>query len=125
MNQMENMLEKVLNLTENGGLKWSTTVNPDAFLTVLGRQSVVISKDADSGRDEDFYTLEVRNSGGSPIAALRSRSYELSRMPPDRQDGIRRKMKKVFDYASESAVSNGLAEIIDKLDELIGELERA
>ena len=124
MNQMENMLEKVLNLTENGGLKWSTTVNPDAFLTVLGRQSVVISKHTASGWD-DVYMLEVLNSGGSPIAALRSMSYELSRMPPDYQDGVRRKMKKVFDYASESAVSNGLAEIIDKLDELMGELERA
>lgn len=121
---MENMLEKVLNLTENGGLKWSTTVNPDAFLTVLGRQSVVISKHTASGWD-DVYMLEVLNSGGSPIAALRSMSYELSRMPPDYQDGVRRKMKKVFDYASESAVSNGLAEIIDKLDELMGELERA
>ena len=124
MNQMENMLEKVLNLTENGRLKWSTTVNPDAFLTVLGRQSVVISKHAASGW-EDAYMLEVRNSGGSPIAALRSRSYELSRMPPDRQDGIRLKMEKVFDHASETAASNGLAEIIDKLDEMIGELERA
>ncbi len=124
MNQMESMLEKVLNLTESGGLKWSTTVNPHAFLTVLGRQSVVISKHAASGWD-DVYMLEVRNSGGSPIAALRSRSYELSRMPQHHHDGIRLKLEKVFDCASESAVSNGLAEIIDKLDEMIGELEKA
>ena len=124
MTQMENMLEKVLKLTEKGKLKWSTTVNPQAFLTVLGRQSVVISKHT-AGGWEDVYMLEVRNSGGLPIAALRSQSYKLAQTPPERRDETGRKMKKVFDCANESAVFNGLAEIIDKLDELIGESNRA
>ena len=53
MTQMENMLEKVLKLTEKGKLKWSTTVNPQAFLTVLGRQSVVISKHTAGGWEDD------------------------------------------------------------------------
>ena len=114
------MIEKVLNLTEKGKLKWSTTVSPQAFLTVLGKQSVVISKHIVSGW-EDVYILEVRNSGGLPIAAFRSESYQTAQMTPARRDEVKGMMKKVFDCASESAVVNGLAEFIDKLDEMIAE----
>ena len=124
MTQMENMIEKVWNLTEKGKLKWSITVNPRAFRAALGKQSVAISKHVVSGW-EDVYILEVRNHMGLPIAALRSESYQTAQMSPDRRDEVKRKMKEVFDCASESAVVNGLAEIIDKLDEMIAESNRS
>ena len=124
MTQMENMIEKVLSLTEKGKVKWSTTASPQAFRARLGKQSVAISKHVVSGW-EDVYMLEVRNHVGLPIAAFRSESYQTAQMSPDRRDEVKGMMKKVFDCASESAVVNGLAEIIDKLDEMIAESNRS
>ena len=124
MTQMEKTLEKVLTLTEKGKMEWLVTVNPRAFNAKLGKQSVAISKHVVSGW-EDVYILEVRNYMGLPIAALRSESYQTAQMTPDRRDEVKGMMKKVFDCASESAVVNGLAEFIDKLDEMIAESNRA
>ena len=124
MTQMEKTLEKVLTLTEKGKMEWLVTVSPRVFSAKLGKQSVAISKHVVSGW-EDVYMLEVRNHMGLPIAAFRSESYQTAQMSPDRRDEVKGMMKKVFDCASESAVVNGLAEFIDKLDEMIAESNRA
>ena len=80
-NSMEKVLKKVLDLTEKDKLTWRTTVNPNAFLTVLGNQAVVIDRRF-GGLPDPQYKLEVRNSGGSTIALLLSGEYSPTQQTP-------------------------------------------
>ena len=122
MTQMEVLLEKVLELTKNDKITWHTTVNTDAFLTVRGNQSVVIVRRS-GGLPDPEYKLEVRNSGGSPVASLRSDEYSPSQQTPLLSER-RQQMEQLFKLARKSAVDSGLREVIERLDELIEDLEK-
>ena len=121
--QIEDVLKKVLDRTISGKLTWQTTVNPQAFLTVLGRQAVVISKQS-GGIPDPEYKLEVRNSGGSTIAMLLSGEYSPTRQTPVQISKRRQMMEKLFERAQASAIDSGLRDLIEKLDELIEDLEK-
>lgn len=123
MTQMETLLEKVLELTKSNQVTWHTTVNPDAFLTVLGNKSVVIARRS-SGLPDPEYKLEVRNSGGSPIALLLSGEYSPSQQTPLQVPERSQQMGRLFDLARRSAVDDGLREVIERLDKLIEDMEK-
>ena len=123
MTQIEDLLRKVLELTEGNKIKWRTTVNSDAFLTVLGNQSVVIARRS-GGLPDPGYKLEVRNSGGSPIALLLSGEYSPVQQTPIQIPHRRQMMERLFELARKSAVDEGLKEVIERLDKLIEDLEK-
>ena len=123
MNHIEDILRKVLKLTESNKIKWRTTVNPQSFLTVLGNQTIVIDKRS-GGLSDPLYKLELRNSGGSPIALLLSAEYSPSQQTPIQIPERRQQMERLFELASRSAVDNGLREVIERLDKLIEDLEK-
>ena len=123
MNQIEDLLQKLLQLTENKKIKWRTTVDPQAFLTVQGNQSIVIRKRT-GGLPEPQYRLEVRNSGGSTIASLPSAEYHPTQQTPTPMSERRQRMAQLFDLASRSAVNDGLRDVIERLDKLIEDLEK-
>ena len=121
--QMEQLLEGILDRTNRNRITWHTTVNSQAFLTVLGSQSVVIAKRT-GGLSEPQYKLEVRDGGGSTIASLLSGEYSKSQQTPVQSTERLQLMEQLFELARKSAVNDGLREVIGRLDKLIEDLEK-
>ena len=112
-------VKRVFALDEKGELEWFTSINPQRFLAMMGRQSVVVGKRSDGDSDADVYTLEIRYRDDLVAFA----SSEAPELAPARRDVLRRQLERVFRHASETAVSDGLRESIEKIDRLIAELK--
>ena len=108
-------IKRVFDLDEKGELTWSTTVNPQMFLAMMDLLSVVVGKRSDSASDADVYTLEVRDRDVM-VAYASSEAAESERT---HRDDLSRNLERVFRHASETAVSDGLREAIEKIDQFI------
>ncbi len=112
-------VKRVFDLDEKGELEWFTTINPQRFLAMMDRESVVVGKRSDGDSDADVYTLEIRYRDDLVAFA----SSEAPELAPARRDDLKRRLERVFRHASETAVSDGLRESIEKIDRLIAELK--
>lgn len=112
-------IKRVFDLDEKGELEWCTTINPQRFLAMMDLQSVVVGKRSDGDSDDDVYTLEIHDRDDLVASA----SSEAPESAPARRDDLRRQLERVFRHASETAVSDGLRESIEKIDRLIAELK--
>ncbi len=67
------ILEKLLERTEEGKLKWKNTANRNTYLVVLEDSSISISRnfidDEYLGPDE-FYTFDFRNGNGDIVESV-------------------------------------------------------
>ena len=112
-------IKRVFDLDEKGELEWFTSINPQRFFTIMDMQSVVVGKRSDGASGDDVYTLEVRDRD-SMVACASSEAAE-SESGHAHRDDLRRNLERVFRHASETAVSDGLEEVIEKIDRLIAE----
>ena len=114
-------VKRVFDLDEKGELEWFTTINPQRFLAMMDLQSVVVGKRSDSDSDADVYTLEIRDR--DDLVAFASSEAPESEQSRAHRDDLKRQMERVFRHASETAVSDGFKESIEKMDRLIAELK--
>ena len=110
-------IKRVFDLDEKGELTWSTTVNPQRFLAMMDLLSVVVGKRSDGASGADVYTLEVRDR--DVMVACASSEAAESESERAHRDDLSRNLERVFRHASETAVSDGLREAIEKIDQFI------
>ena len=115
-------IKRVFDLDEKGELKWFTSINPQRFIAVTDMWSIVVGKRSGGVSDADEYTMEIRDDRGRMLACASSEAPE-SEQSRARRDDLRRQLERVFRHASETAVSDGLRESIEKIDRLIAELK--
>ena len=109
-------IKRAFDLDEKGELEWFTSINPQRFLAVTDTQSIVVGKRSGGVSDADEYTLEIRDDRGRMLACVNSEASESERAHRD-------DLERMFRHASETAVSDGLRESIEKMDRLIAELK--
>ncbi len=68
------IIEKLLERTEEGKLKWKTTANRNTFLAVLKDNSISVSYDFGPAEEfiqaEDIYTFDFRNENGEIVESV-------------------------------------------------------
>ena len=110
-------IKRVFDLDEKGELEWFTTINPQRFLAMMDLLSVVVGKRSDSASGADVYTLEIRDR--DDMVACASSEATESESGRAHRDDLRRNLERVHRHASETAVSDGFKDVIEKLDRLI------
>ena len=110
-------VKRVFALDEKGELKWFTTINPQRFLAMMDLLSVVVGKRSDGASGADVYTLEIRDR--DDMVAYASSEATESDSSRGHRDDLRRNLERVHRHASETAVSDGFKDAIEKLDRLI------
>ena len=110
-------IKRVFDLDEKGELEWFTTINPQRFLAMMDLLSVVVGKRSDGASGADVYTLEVRDR--DVMVACASSEAAESESGRAHRDDLRRNLERVHRHASETAVSDGLREAIEKIDQFI------
>ncbi len=70
MRKIEEILERLHQLSSEGKIAWAPTADPRKFSAVLGNSSAVVSKDASNCR------FKLLNSSGDDIDSLSSRQFD-------------------------------------------------
>lgn len=75
MNKIEEIVVKLLELSEDGKITWKPTANEETFAAVLGNTSALISKIGGSTRKN--YLLRILNQTGTEIGRYSSAQEDL------------------------------------------------
>ena len=117
MDRMTQVLEKLINRTQEGKIKWRTTVDPDAFLATLDTSGVIISS---IGQPfvETRYRVEIQNQDGVTVIFKEAPSLLAAIVSQEDDQKLAQLLGKLFMQARQSAlkVDSTLEELANHLD---------
>ena len=121
MDKMTTILQGLINRTEDGNLKWRTTLNDNVFVSAVNTTGVVIKLlPAGSVFDSERHRLEILNDDGMTAVVLETEGSR--RLVPKENRATEEQVKdlrRLFALARHSALNADLT-----LDKLARDLER-
>ena len=118
MDRMTQILEKLIDRTQEGRLGWHTTADPDRFLTTLDTIGVIVNSRSQLGL-ETQYRVEIQNQDGVTIEVLETPDLNLFSSQVGFADQHQAPLiERLFKLARQSALEVDLT-----LDELVNHLD--
>ena len=120
MPEMNDVVAKLAQLTEQGQVPWKTTVDTATFAATFGRMSVLISTYATRpGSDIRSYKLSVLDEQGDEIDFVAATEESVSRWPPPADIHV---LKNLYTLAKRTAldVDRRLEELLNAMDRVSG-----
>ena len=120
MNRMSDILNGLINRTEEEKLTWKTSIDKSSFITSVDTIGIII-RSFGSGWNER-YRLEIQNDDGITVQVLQTPDYYVRGVEPQ-DDGTKEQaeeLSRLFILARRSALKTDLT--LEKLAESLAKL---